>query len=234
MCSIDNDRIRTGAHQHFDSVQSIRLHTHSRSHKKTALGVLRSDRIILNLHKVLVSDKAYKCIVIIHNRKFLYLTASEDASSLLKADAFLGSNQIFLSHHLRDRQLPVILETKVTISNDANKLTGIVYNRNTSDMLFSHKSKSITDGSFRTDSNRIINHTVFGSLHPPDLFALLLYSHVLVDDTYTAGTSHGDSKISLSYSVHRRRHNRSVERNLSCKFSGNIYTSRENFRARRY
>ena len=98
-------------------------------------------------------------------------------------------------------------------------------------MMLRHKGQCIAHSSLRADGDRIVNHTVLRSLDPADLLALLVNGHILVNHTDTAGTSHRDSKISLSNSVHCRRNNRSAERNISCEFGGNIYSSRKDFGA---
>ena len=234
MGSVNDNSISSCAYQHFDSVKCIGFHTYCSCNEKSSLRVFRCDRIVLDLHEVLICNKADELEVIIHYRKFLYLALSEDSSSVLQTDSFLGRNQIFLGHHLEHRLLLVVLETEVTVSNDSYEFSIQIDNRNATDVMFRHKSQCIAHCSFRADGDRIINHPVLSSLYATDLFALLLNCHVFVDDTDTTCASHCDCKVSLSDGIHSRRHDWSTESNISSELSGDIYRSWKNFRACRY
>ena len=97
-------------------------------------------------------------------------------------------------------------------------------------MMLGHHAQRIAHGSLGCDGHGIVNHTVFGTFDGTDLLTLLVDGHVLVDDADTAGTGHGDGQVGLRHGIHRRRHNRGVEGNISGKPRSNIYVSGKNLR----
>ena len=97
-------------------------------------------------------------------------------------------------------------------------------------MMLCHHSKNLTHCSIWMNGDRIVDHSVLGSLHTTHLVHLLLDGHVLVDDTDTAGTSHRDRELSFSHSVHCSRNDRSLESDISGELARHIYSSRKNLR----
>ena len=225
MRSIDYNSIRTCAHEHLYTLDSIRLHSHCSSNEKTALAVLRRDRIVLDLHEVLVCDEADKSAVAIDYREFLDLVLTKYICSVRKADALLCCYKILLCHDLRHRHLRVPLETKVTVGHNAHKETVVIYNRNSTDMVLSHHTENLTYGSIRMDGDRVIDHSVFRPLHTTHLIHLFLDGHVLVNDTDTTGTSHRDGKFGLCHGIHGSRNDRSLEGDVPRELGRNIHTS---------
>ena len=202
--SIDHHGVRSGAHQHLDSVESIRLDTDCSSYEKATLAVLGCYRIVLYLHQILVGDEAYDASFIVHHRKFLNLRASENAGGILEADALPGGNEILGSHHLGNRPLLVILETEVAVGDNADEIIAAVHYRNAADMVLRHKSQRFSDIGRRADGDRVVYHAVLGSLDPSDLLALSLDGHVLVNHADTSGTGHRYGQVRLGHGIHRR------------------------------
>ena len=79
----------------------------------------------------------------------------------------------------------------------------IVDNRNTTDVVIMHHIKSIFYCATSTDSNRIVNHTIFGTLYDSYLMSLFRNRHIFVDDTDTTFTCDSYRHRSLSNSIHR-------------------------------
>ncbi len=97
-------------------------------------------------------------------------------------------------------------------------------------MVSCHHSENFTDCSLRTDSDRVINHTVLRPFDTAHLIHLLLYRHVLVYDTDTAGTGHGYGQLSFGHSVHCGRDDRGLKRDFFSESCRDIHTSRQNLR----
>ena len=72
-------------------------------------------------------------------------------------------------------------------------------------MEFLHHGQSIPYGTSALDGDRIIYHTVFGTLNGMYLTSLLGNRHVFVDNTDTALASNGNGKTSLGHRVHSGR-----------------------------
>ena len=129
---------------------------------------------------------------------------AKDVCCIRKAYALRSCHQILLSHDLCNRHLRVSLETEVTVCDNTHEETVIIHHRNTSDMMLSHHSEHLTHSCIRMNCNRIVNHSVLSPLDTSHLIHLLFYGHILMNDTDTAGTRHGNSEFSLSHSVHSR------------------------------
>ena len=97
---VDNNGVRTCRGKHFDSFNGVGLDSDCGSHQKTALGILRCNRIVLDFHQVLVGDQSDKFAVCVNHREFLHLVAADDGSSLIKADTLLGGHKVLGRHHL--------------------------------------------------------------------------------------------------------------------------------------
>ena len=70
---VKNHSVGSGVDQHAYPLNGVRLDPSGGSDQKTALAVLGRDRVVLDLHEILVGDKAHKLAVIVNHRKFLNL-----------------------------------------------------------------------------------------------------------------------------------------------------------------
>ena len=204
MGGINDDRIGAGCLQHGNPVDGICLHTDRSSDQQTAAGILAGDRVVLDFHQVLVSDQADQPVVLIDNGKFLDLAAHQDIRRFSQADTLAGRDQMRGSHHIGDGTPVVNMEPKVAVGNDADQVTLGVHDRDAADVVAGHHGEGVADRRIGTDGDRVIDHAVLRSLDTADLLALRLDGHVLVNDTDTAGTGHGNRQFGLGYGIHGR------------------------------
>ena len=73
-----------------------------------------------------------------------------------------------------------------------------------------HDFQSVTDFFIGTQEDGIDNNAVFGAFHFINFQSLLFYGHILMDDTDTALTSHGDGHSMFSYGIHTGAHQRDI------------------------
>ena len=177
----------------------------------TTLGILGCDRIVLDLHQVLVGDESDEFAVLVHDREFLELMVLYNGSSLLQTYSLRRSHQVFRSHYLRYGQRHIVLETEIPVRHNSDKIVVAVHYRNSSDMMLRHHSESSPHGGVRADGYRIVYHPVLGPLDTAYLRNLLFDRHILVNDAYTSGTRHGNRKFRFSDGIHRRRDDRRMK-----------------------
>ena len=216
MSCIDNHSIDTGINKSLDTLHGITCDTHTGCNTQAALAVLASHWLVLCFCDILVCDETYQLAVIVNNRQLLDLVITQNLGSSLHIGLLVCNNQFLgRSHDLADRTLHVCLEAEVTVGNNTHKFLAVINNRDTTDMVFSHNVKNILYRRIGLDCNRIIDHTVLGTLYNGNLMCLLLNGHILVDYTDTTLTSNGNSHLRLGNSIHCRSHERYVQLDIS-------------------
>ena len=170
--------------------------------EETTLGILGSDRVILDFHQVLVCDEAFQFPVLVHDRKFLHLVPSYQGSGFRQAYSGRCRNQVLGSHHLGDRKFHIVLETQVPVRDNPYKMHVFIHHWNPADVMLGHHSQGVAYSSVRPDGEWIVDHAVFGTFHPLHLLHLLLDGHVLVNHAYTTRTCHGYGQFRLGHSIH--------------------------------
>ena len=87
---------------------------------------------------------------------------------------------------------------------------------------------------FRRQRKRIGDDTILGTLYLIYLFCLCLDRHILVNDTDTTLSSHGNRHTMFGNSIHSCAHHRNVQLDLLCQPCGQIHLIRDYLRVRRY
>ena len=169
---IDHDSIYSCIHQSLHTFHCIRSHSHTRSHTQTPFRIFASHWFIFRLGYILISYQTDQFIVFINHRELLYLMFLQDLCSRFQISRLISGNQIIFCHHLIDTLVHITFKTKVTIRYNSNKISIVIYYRNTANLIFSHQSKGITNSGAFFNSHRIVNHTIFGTFNRSDLLGL--------------------------------------------------------------
>ena len=215
VCRVDDDGINARLHQGLHTLEGIGCHTHSGSHAQTSLGILASHGLVGRLGDVLVGDETDEVVLFIHYGKFLYLVLQENLAGTLQVSLLVRHHQVLLGHHLVYLAAQVRLETEVTVGHDAHQLVVLIDHGNTSDVVFGHEVQGILHCLASHDGDRVVDHTVLGTLHDGHLACLLLDGHILVDYTNATLARYGDGHGCLGNSVHSRRYEGNLQVDVS-------------------
>ena len=227
MGGVKDNSVGSGVDQKTDPVERVGLDSGGGGDEEAALAVLGGDRVVLDLHKILVGDQADELAVIINNRKLLDLAVLEDLRGVGQGDALRRGHEVLLCHNLGNRQLHILLEPQVTVSDDSDEEAVGVHDRNAADVMLLHHREGVADIRVRADRHRIVDHSVLSPLHVTHLLALLLDGHILVNHTDTTGPRHRYGKIGFCDCVHRGRHDRGVELDVSREICCDIHVTRK-------
>jgi hypothetical protein len=199
---INDNGIRPCIHQSPHALQSVIRHSHSGSNAQTTFAILARHRFILCLGNILIGNQTYQFVVFIYYRQLLDSMFLQNLRNSLHIRRRIGSNDVLLSHYLIDTLIHIFLKTKVTIGNNAYQISFIIYHRNTTNLVFSHQSQRISYRRTSLDSHRVINHTVFGTLHNSYLTCLLLNGHILMNNSDTTFAGNGNSHLRFGNRIH--------------------------------
>ncbi len=206
---INNDGIRTRIHQSLHTVQRIGSHTYTGSYTQTAFGIFTSHRFIFSFCNILISDKANQLSIHSHNRKFLNLVFLKNLSSRFQVGRLVCSHQFFFRRHDKvDMFCHISFKTQISVSDNTHQVTFIIHHRDTADFVFRHDVQCILNSRTSFNRHRVINHTIFGTLHDSDLSCLFFDRHIFVNHTDTAFTSNGNSHFRFGNRIHGSRHKR--------------------------
>ena len=150
-------------------------------------------------------------VVFIDNWQFLYFVLLQYLCSCRKVGLLMRCYKVFACHHLVDGLVEAAFEAQVAVCNNTNQVVVFINNRNTTDMVFCHHCQSFSYGFSSTNGNRVVNHTILGTLHDSNLSCLLLDGHILVYHTDSTLTCYGNSHRTFRYGVHRRCNERNVQ-----------------------
>ena len=195
-------------HQSLHTIQSIIRHSHSGSNAQTPFAIFASHRFVLCFSNILIGNQTHQFVVFIYYRQLLDSMFLQNLGNSLHIRRRIGSNDVLLSHYLIDALIHIFLKTKVTVSNNTHQISFIIYHRNTTDFVFSHQSQRISYRRTSLDCHRIINHTIFGTLHNSYLTCLLLNRHILMNNSDTALASNGNSHFCFGNRIHSSSYKR--------------------------
>ena len=198
---INDNGIRPCIHQSPHALQSVIRHSHSGSNAQTTFAILARHRFILCLGNILIGNQSDELAVGIDYGQLLDFVAQQNVGRTLQVGVVSG-HQPLLGHHLVDTLIHIFLKTKVTIGNNTYQISFIIYHRNTTNLVFSHQSQRISHRRTSLDSYRVINHTVFGTLHNSYLTCLLLNGHILMNNSDTTFTGNGNSHLRFGNRIH--------------------------------
>ena len=85
----------------------------------------------------------------------------------------MGCNEVLFCHHVVDELVEMTLKAKVAVSNNTYEMALVVNNGDTSDVILGHHVESILYCLATTDSHRIVDHAVLGTLNDGNLTRLV-------------------------------------------------------------
>ncbi len=98
----------------------------------------------------------------------------------------MGSHQVLACHNFVNQTIVIALKTQIPVSNDANQVIFLIYNWNSTDMVFAHQFDCICHCATSSNCDWIIYHTILGTFHNGYLACLFFDAHILV---YNADTT---------------------------------------------
>ena len=229
VCRVENYGIYLLGNEGCNAVHSIGCNADTCSYTQTTLRVLAGVGVVLELSDITIGDKAYELAIVINNGQLLNLVGQQHLGSRLKVGLVSGYD-ILLGHHLVNLALHIALEAQVAVGNDTDKHTLVINNGNTANLVLLHKLESITHSVLLLDGYGVVNHTTLGTLNTAHVGSLCRNRHILVDNADTALASQRNSKSSLGYGIHSRRHNGYVQLNITRESTDCRYLTRQNLR----
>ena len=173
--------------------------------------------ILVGLFDILNGDEALEVEVRIHNGKLLDLVLPQDLLCFLQRNALRSSHQILMGHDLGDGTAEIRFKLHIPVGDDANQLPILHTDGNTRDLVLAHQVVRILKGIVGSQIEGVGDNAVFRALFHVHLLDLLFNGHVLVDDTDTALSGHGNGHLILGNGVHSRRKQRDVQVDFLCE-----------------
>ena len=211
---VENERVRTRREKRASAFHDVLRHADGGGAEKTALGILRGVRILIGLFDVLDRDEAAEFEIAVDDRELLDLVAAEDVAGFHERGADGDRDEVFLRHDVVDLHVEVGHEAQVAVGDDADEVAFVVADRYAGDLVLAHEFIRFVDIVLRMEEERIRDDAVLASLHALHLIALRFDGHVLVNDADAALACHGDRHFGFGDGIHRRAHERDVERDL--------------------
>ena len=230
--SIYHDSVNTCCHESIYTLHTVGSNTHACCHTETSERIFACIRFVLSLSDVLVCDKSDKFAVGIHHRKFFNFVFLKNFRCLVEIGRGRSGYQMVAGHHFINFSIHIFFKSQITVGNDTNELFVFIHHRNTSDVILTHNMKSIEHLRTSLNGNRVVDHTIFCTLHRMHLAGLLLDGHVFVNDTDTALAGNGNSQRRLSDGVHCSRHEWYIKGDVTREFGVKIYVVGQHFRIR--
>ena len=215
MSGIDDDGVGTCIHQRLHAVERVEGDTHAGGYAQTALAVLAGHRLVLGLGDVLIGNQTYQMVVLIHYGELFYLVLLQNVGSCRQVCLLMGGHQVVFRHHLVYGAVQPALKAQVAVGDDTYQMTVIIYYGNTADVVFRHDVQGLSDCASQGNGDGVVDHAVLCALDNSHLARLILYRHILVDDTNTSLAGNGNSHLAFCYGVHRCRDKGHIQLNVS-------------------
>ena len=208
---IDDDGIDICLDERLDAVECIGCHTYAGSHAQTSLVVLAGHWFVLRFRDVLVGNQADEFVVIVEDGQLLYLVLLQNLSGCTEVGLDVSGYKVLACHHLIDGAVDVLLETEVTISDDALEVAFIIDDGDASDVILGHQLECIPNAAAQLDGDGIVDHTILGTLHDGYLTSLFVDAHVLMNHADATFAGNGNGHRSLCDRIHSGSHKRNLQ-----------------------
>ena len=136
----------------------------------------------------------------------------ENLLGLFERRAQLGGDEILGHHVLGDRTLVVPGETDVAVGQDSLKLLIVVGNWYTANVVVAHYRFGVGQRVIGSEGDRIDDHSALAAFDLVDLFSLLFYRKVAVDDAEAALAGEGNCQLGFGDGIHGRADDGDVQR----------------------
>ena len=115
-----------------------------------------------------------------------------DSSDRPTFDELGNCDKIVPGHDIDNRLGHILYKPEITVGHYAHKFHVFVNHRNAPNTVFLHDCKCIICLGILTQGYRVKDHSIFCSLYFPHFNGLVLYAHVLMDDTNAAFLGQGN------------------------------------------
>jgi hypothetical protein len=183
-----------------------------------ALAVLGRVRELLGLDEVLDGDQPGEAAFVVDQRQALELVLAQQRGGVLARDAGPARDEGLGRHDLGDlRRGPLghRREAQVAVGHDADEPVVVGEHREPRDAVLARALVELLQRGVRTDRDGVGDDAGLRPLHQVDLVGLVLDRQVAVQDPESALTGHRDRHARLRHGVHRRGHERHLERDLA-------------------
>ena len=184
--------------------------------------------MVLHFRNILIGNQSDELAVGIDYGQLLDFVAQQNVGRTLQVGVVSG-HQPLLGHHLVDLAVHIALEPQIAVGHDADQMLIRSHDGNTADLVLLHQCQRIAYGIVLGNSDRVVDHTVFGTLHLPHVSRLLGNRHILVNYADTAFAGQGDSQRRLGHRIHGGRYDRDVELDVSGKTGHYADLTRQHF-----
>ncbi len=147
----------------------------------------------------------------------------QDFRGIFEIGGLMGSNKIFLRHHIPDLLLHRLLEAEITVGDYTHQTIVAIHHRNSSYLELRHHGQCVCHFFIRRNTDRIQNHTILRTFYCPYLLGLLCNTHILMDHTNASFPGDGNSHRGLGNRIHGSRHHGNIKRYISGKLRREIY-----------
>ena len=180
---------------------------------QTALGVLAGVGILLDLVDVLHGQKPGKLTFLINHEQFFNAVGVQMMLGFLERGSRGHRHQILAGHHVPDESSRQILhKPDIAVSQNTGQLL-VPDDGQTRNPVGMHEIQRMLHGVVRVHGNRIEDHPAFRLFDLLDFQLLLFDAHVLMNDAYPAGASHGNGHGRFRHGIHGGGQQRYVQRN---------------------
>ncbi len=137
----------------------------------------------------------------------------ENFFRFIESRAHRHRHQAVFCHHRAHWLVQVALKSQVAIRHDAHKAHAARH-RQARDLVLVHDVERLPHRNFRRDRDRVHDHSAFRPFHAVHFFRLAVDRHVAVNETDAALASHSNREARVRHRIHRRRHDRNVDRDF--------------------
>ena len=230
---VDRDHVHLAAHQFLSALEEIARGSDGRASAQAALLVLGGVRVFQLFLDVLNGDESLQVVMLVNHQELFHAMPMQDFLGLFERSAHRDGDQVFLRHHVLDRQIEARFEAQIAVRQNAHELT-VARNRNAGDAIALHKRKGVGDLFFGRDGDRVHDHAAFTALYAVHLFGLPRDGHVAVNEADAALLCERNGEVRFGNGIHRRADDGNVQRNTAGEFGLCFRFSRENLAPGRY
>ena len=212
MRGVDHEHVDLGVHERPGPLECVRADTDGGADAQPPLLVLGRERELDPLADVLDGDQALEPPVAVDHRQLLDLVPVQDRVRLVEGRPDRRRHQVARGHQRRDRLPRVRLEAQVAVGQDPDEHARVVRDRHARDPVALHQLERVGDQVVRPQRHGLDDHARLGALDLVHLDDLVGDRQVAVEDPDPALARDGDREPRLGDGVHRRGHDRDLER----------------------
>ena len=211
---IDRDHVHLAAHQFLGAFEEIAGGPDGRADPQAALLVLGGVGVFQFLLDVLNGDEALEVVMLVHHQQLFHAVPVQDFLGLFERGAHRDGDEVFLRHHVLDRQIEAGFETQIAVGENADQFA-VAGNGNAGDAVALHEREGVGDFLFGRDGDRVHDHAAFTALYAVHLFGLPAMRHVAVNEADAALLRERDGEVRFGNRIHGGADDGNVQRNTA-------------------